>query len=167
MTAEWGAREELSFPAASQPLAASGGSAGVPGRAGGSGEAPGGAEGVVGYRALEDPEEQARHTEALAAALRETWMAGEQLNMVRPPGERIDWLQWAHAIEQQLTGLNDWEPGPAEPFAPVRAPVDTVERGARAMFAVTNRSDSWDEPSIPEDLKVHYRRLARAVLEAR
>lgn len=135
----------------------------------GMGVSPGrhsGAEGVVGYRPLEGGE-QARHTEALAGALRETWMAGEQLNMVRPPGERIDWLQWAHAIEQRLTGLNDWEPGPVEPFAPVRAPVDTVERGARAMFAVTNRADDWEEPSIPEDLKAHYRRLARAVLEAR
>lgn len=44
--AEWGAREELSFPAASQPLTASEGSAGVPGRPGGSGEAPGGAQGA-------------------------------------------------------------------------------------------------------------------------
>lgn len=126
-----------------------------------------GAERVVGYRPLE-PGEQARHTEALARVLEETWLAGEQLNMARPVGSRIDWMQWAHAIEQRLTGsLNDWEPGPAEPFAEIVAPVDTVERGARAMFAVTNRSDDWDEPSIPEDLREHYRRLARAVLEAR
>jgi hypothetical protein len=162
---EWGVREELSFPAVSQPLTGSEGQAGVPVTPQGSGEAPGGAERVVGYRPLELGE-QARHTEALAGALRETWMAGEQLNLDRPVGERIDWLRFAHGVEQRLAGLNDREPGPAEPFAPVRAPVDTVERGARAMFAVTNRADDWDEPSIPEDLREHYRRLARAVLEA-
>jgi hypothetical protein len=110
-------------------------------------------------------------TEKLARALEESWLAGEQLDMDRPVGNRIDWLKWAHGIELRLAGLNDWKPGPAETFAQVTVltPVDTdrVERGARAMFAVTSRADDWDEPSIPADLKDHYRRLARAVLEAR
>jgi hypothetical protein len=161
---------EESFPAASRPLTASGGLPGVPVTPQGPEEAPGGAEGVAVYRPLEG-REQARHTEALARALEESWLAGEQLDMDRPVGNRIDWLKWAHGIELRLAGLNDWKPGPAETFAQVTVltPVDTdrVERGARAMFAVTNRADDWDEPSIPADLKDHYRRLARAVLEAR
>lgn len=125
-----------SFPAVSQPLAASGGLAGVPGTRSDSGD---GTEALSG----------------LAEALRESWLAGEQLNMDRPVGDRIDWEMFARAVERRL--------------AQVRPAVDTdtVERGARAMFAVTNRADDWDEPSIPEDLKAHYRRLSRAVLEAR
>jgi hypothetical protein len=131
------------FPAASQPLTASGGLPGVPGTQHDPERAHRAAEGVI---------------EELARALEDSWLAGEQLNMDRPVGNRIDWLKWAHGIENRLGGLS----------AQVRAvDTDRVERGARAMFAVTNRADDWDEPSIPADLKDHYRRLARAVLEAR
>jgi hypothetical protein len=92
-------------------------------------------------------------TRRLAEVLKEVWMAGEQLNMAKPVGERIDWEMFARAIETRM--------------AAVDTGADQVERGARAMFAVTNRLDGWAEPTVPEDLREHYRRLARAVLEAR
>jgi hypothetical protein len=41
-----------------------------------------------------------------------------------------------------------------------------VDAAARAMFAVTNRADEWDEPSIPAFLREHYWRLAEAALTA-
>lgn len=41
-----------------------------------------------------------------------------------------------------------------------------VELAARAMFAVTNPADEWGEPSIPEYLREHYRRLAEAAIGA-
>lgn len=85
---------ESSFPAVSQPLTASGGLAGVPGTPPGPGEAPGGAEGVG-------------HTERLARALKECWLAGEQLNMALPLGERIDWLAFARAVENRLARAVD------------------------------------------------------------
>jgi hypothetical protein len=122
------------FPATAAPLPGSGEVAGVSRPPLGSGD---GTEALSG----------------LAQALREAWLSGEQLNLDRPPGERIDWEMLARAVERRLPQAS--------------APVDTVERGARAMFAVTNRSDDWDAPSIPEDLREHYRTLARAVLEAR
>jgi hypothetical protein len=51
------------------------------------------------------PEEsRAERTARLARVLQEVWMAGEQLDMARPVGERIDWMQFAEAIERRLGG---------------------------------------------------------------
>lgn len=78
--------------AASGPLTASGGQSGVRVTPRGAGEAYSGAEGV-------GAEER---TGRLAEVLQEVWMAGEQLNMAKPVGERIDWEMFARAIERRL-----------------------------------------------------------------
>jgi hypothetical protein len=83
-------------------------------------DSPGGAQGVEGHRPLE-PGEQAEHTGQLARALQEAWLSGAPFDA----GGGIDWLRFAHAVELRLTGISDWEPGPAEPFVQVR-PVDTA-----------------------------------------
>jgi NMD protein affecting ribosome stability and mRNA decay len=46
--------------------------------------------------------DEVRRLWALAEALREAWLSGEQLNLARPVGERIDWAQYARAVEQRL-----------------------------------------------------------------
>jgi len=56
-------------------------------------------------------------------------------------------------------------------IAPIEAaPVPdevTAETVARALFAVTNPVDDWDEPSVPEHLRNHLRVLAAAAIAAK
>jgi hypothetical protein len=102
-----------------------------------------GAEGVAGYRPLEAGE-QARHTEELARVMREAWLSGEPIE----PGGRIDWLRFAHAVERRLTGLNDWEPGPADPFAQVSA----VDTRLEHLVGVWLRRTQNDDPRLADKL---------------
>jgi hypothetical protein len=86
------------------------------------------------------------------------WLSGvpivvEQDIEGRAVDTRISWERFAEALLAAVDTGDDLD---------VR-----VERGAKAMFAVTNRGDAWANPTIPGHLKNHYRRLARAVLEAR
>jgi hypothetical protein len=84
---------------------------------------------AAGYRPLAG-EEQAAHTAALARALQDSWLAGKPF----PPvalGEltlgknRIDWLAFAHDVEERLISDDRGTESPAAPFAPLG--VDTVE----------------------------------------
>lgn len=137
--------------AASQPLAASEGSAGVPGSPWQAREAYRAAEGVEVRMSPSGGEIVQRWASEPGRPTYGRWLriGGTDDGEWVEESEIYGWIELVPAVDTGAD-LDGW-----------------AERGARAMFAVTNRADDWADPSIPEDLREHYQRLARAVLEAR